>query len=51
MDIYHWDSKESHGLQACDLFCWGVFQKYEMNKDEWYGIFKEKMVSEEGYGA
>lgn len=34
LDIYHWNSQETAGLQACDLFCWGVFQKYERKKED-----------------
>ena len=49
LDIYHWNSQETAGLQACDLFCWGVFQKYERKKEEWYGLFKEKILFEDIY--
>lgn len=43
LDIYHWNSKESGGLQAADLFSWGIFNKYERKKLEWYRIFKSKI--------
>jgi len=47
LEVFHLDSKEREGLQAVDLFCWGVFRKYE-NKDlAWYEIFKEKICFEE----
>lgn len=49
LDIYHWDSKENKGLQAIDLFCWGIFQKYERNKLEWYDTFKGKIAFETKY--
>jgi len=49
LDIHHWDSKENAGLQAVDLFCWGVFQKYERNRMEWYSIFQEKIAFETRY--
>lgn len=29
LDIVHKPSHELSGLQTCDLFCWGIFQKYE----------------------
>ena len=29
LNIYHERSHENAGLQAVDLFCWGVFRKYE----------------------
>jgi len=47
LEIYHWKSHENYGLQACDLFCWGIFQKYERNKLEWYGIFAQNKINYE----
>lgn len=47
LNIYHWDSQKNYGLQACDIFCWGIFQRYEYQKQEWYNVFKEKVVFEE----
>lgn len=41
LDIYHWESHKNFGLQACDLFCWGFFQKYERKKLEWYEVFSK----------
>src|SRR3989344_752425 len=41
--INHLISHESAGLQVCDMFCWGIFQKYERRKDGWYSIFKERI--------
>ena len=41
LDIYHWKSHENYGLQACDLFCWGIFQKYERKRMEWHDIFSK----------
>lgn len=49
LDIYHWDSQESHGLQAADLFSWGIFQKYERKKTEWCSIFEGKIRLDELY--
>ena len=43
LDIYHWLSHENYGLQAVDLFCWGVFQKYEHKNIEWYEVFAKKV--------
>jgi hypothetical protein len=46
LDVFHVDSKENKGLQAVDIFCWGIFRKYE-NKDlEWYKVFKKKICFE-----
>ena len=49
LDIYHYDSKQNFGLQAVDMFCWGIFRKYEENDLEWYNIFKEKIVYDQQY--
>ena len=43
-DIYHWLSHETYGLQAADVFCWGIFQKYERSKNDWYVIFKKERI-------
>jgi hypothetical protein len=47
LEIYHWKSHENCGLQACDLFCWGIFQKYERERLEWYGIFAQDKINYE----
>ena len=49
LNIYHDDSQATPGLQACDMFCWGVTQKYEGRGSEWYAIFKEKIAAENVY--
>jgi hypothetical protein len=49
IDIYHWKSHENPGLQIVDLFCWGIFQKYERKNNKWYNLFKDKLNSEELY--
>lgn len=46
-NIHHWKSHENGGLQACDLFCWGIFQKYERNKLEWYNVFADDKINYE----
>ncbi len=43
LDIYHWLSHENYGLQATDLFCWGLFQKYERQNLDWLNVFAEKV--------
>jgi len=48
-DISHLSSVESAELQAADLFCWGIFRKYERDDQEWYDIFKEKIKYETEY--
>jgi hypothetical protein len=32
-----------------DLFCWGIYRKYERKDEEWYAIFKHTIVFEEIY--
>ncbi len=51
MPIYisHLESHESKELQAVDMFCWGIFQKYERNESQWYELFQEKIVVESVY--
>ncbi len=39
LNISHFTSQESTGLQAVDLFSWGIFRKYENNKHQ---IIKSK---------
>lgn len=47
--IEHYKSHESPGLQAADLFCWGVFQKYERSNLEWYGLYRDKILFDQIY--
>lgn len=49
LNIYHELSHEDTGLQAVDLFCWGVFRKYEIRDTEWYGIYQGKIAFETEY--
>lgn len=49
LEIYHYNSKENFGLQAVDLFCWGIFKKYEDKDFEWYNIYKDKIVYDKQY--
>lgn len=42
--INHSVSQEAAGLQACDMFCWGIFQKYERRKTEWFDIFASERI-------
>jgi len=49
-DMYHRQSHETPGLQVIDMFCWGIFQKYERKKLEWFDIFsKEKVKFDDQY--
>lgn len=49
LDIYHWLSHENYGLQAADLFCWGIFQKHERKNKKWFNVFKEKVRLDEQF--
>ncbi|MGE3920517.1 MAG: DUF3800 domain-containing protein [Gammaproteobacteria bacterium] len=48
-DISHEPSHENAGLQAVDLFCWGIAKKYSDNNEDWYSYFKEKIAYEDIY--
>jgi hypothetical protein len=43
LDIYHRHSYASGGLQAVDLFCWGIYQKYERKNMDWFYCFESKV--------
>lgn len=47
LDMSHRLSHEVPGLQIADMFSWGIFQKYERDRTEWYDTFREKVVFEE----
>ncbi len=49
LNISHLDSMESKGLQAVDLFCWGIRRKYEYADEAWYGVFRERIAFETLY--
>jgi len=48
-DIYHEDSRKIGGLQAIDMFAWGIHRKYENNDREWHKIFNKKIALDEQY--
>lgn len=49
LHIFHLRSEESAGVQAADLFCWGIFRKYERRDREWYWVFQRKIRFETVY--
>lgn len=49
LEIYHKSSEEEPGIQAVDMFCWGIFRKYERKDEEWYQVFKDKIEFEDIY--
>ncbi len=49
LNIYHEHSYKNSGLQAVDLFCWGIFRKYEHGDSEWYDVFRSAITYESEY--
>ena len=49
LDMYHWDSQQNPPLQAADMFCWGIFQKYQRRNTKWLEVFKKKIIFEDLY--
>lgn len=49
LDIFHWISHETPGLQAVDLFSWGIFRNRERGDDRWRKIFDEKIRFDDIY--
>jgi len=43
LDIFHHASHENRVLQVCDMFCWGIFQKHERGREDWYAVFNGKI--------
>lgn len=48
-NVEHLVSHEDAGLQAVDLFCWGIGRKYECGDTEWYQCFQDKIAFETEY--
>lgn len=49
LDFRHLASHENAGLQAIDLFAWGISRKYEKKDEKWLDVFREKVKCEERY--
>ena len=49
LNIYHFSSIESGGLQAADMFSYGIFKKHERRRMDWLNIFKEKVMYDSVY--
>jgi hypothetical protein len=49
LDIIHINSHESPGLQAVDMFAWGIFRKYEKADLEWFNVFKARVCLDRSY--
>ena len=48
-EMHHSTSISHKGLQAVDVFCWGIWRKYEKNDIEWYYQYKDKIKFETVY--
>jgi hypothetical protein len=48
-DINHLDSKDSGGLQAVDMFSYGIFEAYERERWDWHHVFKDNIAFETVY--
>ncbi len=49
LTIRHAYSHEEAGLQAVDMFCTGIHDKYEKNDIQWYTMFSDKIAAEVTY--
>lgn len=43
LTIDHLASHENAGLQAVDLFCWGIARKDGLKDEDWYNCYKDKI--------
>lgn len=43
LSIDHLASHENAGLQAVDLFCWGIARKDAMDETEWFNYYRDKV--------
>lgn len=44
--ISHDDSEKHRGIQAADMFCYGIARKYERGDESWYNLFKDRVKIE-----
>jgi hypothetical protein len=49
IDIHHRSSVEENGLQAVDIFSWGIFRKYEYGDSEWFDMFSHRVQHDKQY--
>lgn len=47
--ISHGASQENPGLQAVDLYCWGIARKDDKDDRAWYDLYRDKVVFETIY--
>lgn len=46
LTIHHRHSFADPGLQATDMFGWGIYRKYQQNEIEWYEVFSQRIALE-----
>lgn len=47
--ISHDKSEKHKGIQAADMFCYGIARKYELADRSWYNLFENKIAVECGF--
>lgn len=48
-EILHRRSVDTPGLQAADLFSWGIYRKHERKDSSWYRVFQSKIRLDDVY--
>lgn len=43
-DISHEQSHDNSGLQAVDIFCWGIHRLHEYDDDTWFSVYQDKVT-------
>lgn len=46
LNIEHLNSEKNAGLQAADMFCYGIARKYEHDDVSWYSLFMDRIKRE-----
>lgn len=49
LNIDHLASEDSAGLQAVDMFCWGIARKDETGEQDWYRCYQHRVMFETIY--
>jgi len=49
LDIKHVKSEEYPGIQAADLFSWGIFQRHERRRNEWRDCYSSLIKLDEQF--
>jgi len=51
LEIFHMKSHEVKGLQAVDMFSWGVFHKYEDRDTAWFDLYAARIRKELNFSS